>query len=270
MELEPADFERKIYVKQNAGPLLARDLREHLHSLTPSFSPLAPDSIALGTATDPYQPAEQVFGATRAILEQFAAHEGLDVSITTKSNRIVRDLDLLRRIAARSTLHINITVTTMRPRLARLIEPRAPRPDLRLEAVRKLRDAGLSVGVFAMPILPGLTDPAADLDALCAAAREAGALWLGAQVLFLMPSSLKTFLPFLEEKFPRLARQYRHWYSRGGYAPQKYRQDISARIAALRKKYDLPSRPYAPDRMAKAGCIPAQLTLNLPVAHSAA
>jgi DNA repair photolyase len=270
MELEPADFERKIYVKQNAGPLLARDLREHLHSLTPSFSPLAPDSIALGTATDPYQPAEQVFGATRAILEQFAAHEGLDVSITTKSNRIVRDLDLLRRIAARSTLHINITVTTMRPRLARLLEPRAPRPDLRLEAVRKLRAAGLSVGVFAMPILPGLTDRAADLDALCAAAREAGAQWLGAQVLFLMPSSLKTFLPFLEEKFPKLAKQYRKWYGRSGYAPEKYRMEIASRMGALRKKHGLASRPYAPDRLAKAGCLPAQLSLGLSIARTAA
>jgi DNA repair photolyase len=270
MELDTNDFERKIFVKHNAGALVARDLADHLSSLTPNSSLLTPESIALGTATDPYQPAEQEFEATRAILEQFAARQGLDLSITTKSNRIVRDLDVLGRIAARSTLHINITVTTLRPRLARLLEPRAPRPDLRLEAVRKLREAGLAVGVFAMPILPGLTDREADLDALCAAARDAGAQWLGAQVLFLMPSSLKTFLPFLEEKFPKLARQYRQWYGRGGYAPEKYRKEITARVAALRKKHGLASRPYAPDRVAKAGCQPAQLSLEFTTRRSAA
>ena len=121
---------------------------------------------------------------------------------TTKSNLITRDLDLLRRIAAQNDLSINITVTTLRPRLARLLEPRAPRPDLRLQAVRALRDAGLAAGVFAMPVLPGLTDREADLDALARAARDAGAQWFAANVLFLMPSAQKQFLPFLEEKFP--------------------------------------------------------------------
>ena len=137
-----ADFERKIFVKENAGPLAARDLR----SLAERGEP-----IAIGTATDPYQPAEREFGATRAILEQMAGLEGLSVSITTKSNQVLRDVDLLQRIAAHSTLQVNLTVTTHRARLARLLEPRAPRPDSRLAAVRELRDAGLAAGVFVMP-----------------------------------------------------------------------------------------------------------------------
>jgi DNA repair photolyase len=255
MELDGAEFESKIYVKKEAGALIARDLREHAASL-------ARGSVALGTATDPYQPAEREHGATRAILEQIAARESLDFSITTKSNLIVRDIDVLQRIAARSTLYINITVTTLRPRLARMLEPRAPRPDLRLEAIRKLRDTGLHAGVFAMPVLPGITDREADLDALAAAARAAGAEWLGAQVLFLMPSSLKQFLPFVEEKFPRLVKQYRKWYGRAGYAPEDYRRQISARVAALRAKHGLASRPYTPDRVALAQCQP-QLPLPL-------
>jgi DNA repair photolyase len=270
MELGAEDFERKIFVKQDAAQLLLRDLQEHERTLAPDSVLIAKESIALGTATDPYQPAEKEHRVTRGMLEQFAEREGLSLSITTKSNLIVRDLDMLTRIAARSALYINITVTTLRPRLARLLEPRAPRPDLRLDAVKKLRDAGLPAGVFAMPILPGLTDGEADLDALFAAARAAGAQWIGAQVLFLMPSAQKVFLPFLEQRFPRMARQYRCWYSRGGYSPESLRREIHTRVQALRKKHGLASRPYAADAVAQSRCRPAQLTLALDAARSAA
>jgi DNA repair photolyase len=242
MELPPEAFERQIFVKQNAGAVFAADLGKRFPVHGTGGQPA--EHIAIGAATDPYQPAEREFGVTRAILEQLAARSGLSISITTKSDQIVRDTELLCRIAARSELSINITVTTLRPRLARLLEPRAPRPDLRLAAVRRLREAGLAVGVFAMPVLPGLTDRPADLDALARAARDAGACWLGGQVLFLMPSSLKVFLPFLEKRFPRLARDYRRWYGRGGYAPEKYRQKISQVFAALRAKYGFAPRPY--------------------------
>lgn len=262
MDLDAGDFEHKIFVKQNAAALLARDLDSHAPALVATDENPCPESIAIGTATDPYQPAEREYGVTRALLEVLARREGLSVSITTKSQLIVRDIDLLRRIAARSSLSINITVTTLRVRLARLLEPRAPRPDLRLEAVRALRDAGLHVGVFVMPILPGITDPPDELDALCWAASRAGAQWLGAQVLFLMPSSLKQFLPFLEEKFPRLLRQYRRWYARGGYAPDGYRKTLTQLIRGLREKYNLSWRPYAPDRLALAQAAP-QLRLPL-------
>ncbi len=155
-----------------------------------------------------------------------------------------------------------MTITTLRPRLARLLEPRAPRPDLRFEAVRALRGAGLAVGVFAMPVLPGLTDGEADLDALAHVTRDSGAQWFAANVLFLMPSAQKMFLPFLEDKFPRLARQYRDWYARSGYAPEAYRCEISARVGALRAKYGLRSRPVMADQL--AGPVP-QLALELHV-----
>jgi DNA repair photolyase len=239
MELEATDFERKIYVKQNSGPIARRDL---------AMEEVQGEHIAIGTATDPYQPAEREFGATRAILEQMAARRGLSVSITTKSNQVLRDLDLLRRIAAHSSLHVNLSITTLRPRLARLLEPRAPRPDLRLQAVRELRQAGIAAGVFAMPVLPGLTDSEADLDALARAACGAGAQWFAATVLFLMPASQKQFLPFLDAKFPRLARRYREWFTRSGYAPESYRREISARVAALRRKYGLGDRPIVEEQ----------------------
>jgi DNA repair photolyase len=200
------------------------------------------EHIAIGTATDPYQPAEREFGATRAILEQMAARKGLSVSITTKSNQVVRDIDLLKRIAERSSITIHMTVTTMRRRLARLLEPRAPRPDLRLEALRQLRAAGIPAGVNAMPVLPGLTDSEEDLDALFGAAREAGAQWIAANVLFLMPASWGTFIAFIDEKFPKLARQYREWYRGYGYAPDSYKLQVKNLVERLRLKHGLGKR----------------------------
>jgi len=127
----------------------------------------------------------------------------------------------------------------MRVRLARMLEPRAPRPDLRLEAVRKLRDAGISAGVLAMPVLPGITDAEEDLDSLAHGARDAGAQWLAGRVLFLMPASLKQFMPFLDEKFPKLSKQYREWYGRYGSVPETYRKEIAARLERVRRKYGL-------------------------------
>jgi len=150
-------------------------------------------------------------------------------------------------------------VTTLRPRLARLFEPRAPRPDLRLAAVKQLREAGLSVGVFASPLLPGITDREGELEAVAAAARNAGALWFNSGVLFLMPSSSRTFLPFLKEKFPRLLEQYEKWYSRDGYAPEAYRKKIAERVLNIRKNLGLAGRPW--DEIQKPAFQP-QLTLD--------
>jgi DNA repair photolyase len=168
----------------------------------------------------------------------------MSISIITKSNQIMRDIDVLKQIAARSALQIDITVTTLRPRLARLLEPRAPQPRLRLAAVKELREAGLAVGVSASPLLPGITDGEGELEAVAAAAKEAGAQWFFSGVLFLMPSSAKQFLPFVREKFPRLARQYQQWYAKNGYAPEQYRRKASERVARLRRKYGFESRPW--------------------------
>jgi DNA repair photolyase len=258
MQLDGADFERKIFVKENPGIVLARDLSLKYGLRAAKAGQAWPEHIAMGTATDPYQPAEIEFGATRACLEELARRNGLSISITTKSNQIVRDLDLLKEIANRSTLLINITMTTLRPRLARMLEPRALRPDLRLAGLSTLVKAGLAAGVGVAPILPGLTDSPEDLDALARAACDAGALWLWGNVLFLMSASLKQFLPFVEQKFPKLARQYRQWYGQGGYAPESYRQQLSERLAGLRRKYGLGVHPQ---EVHERVWLPAQMSL---------
>jgi DNA repair photolyase len=244
MELDGGEFEKKIFVKKDAAPLLAYDISHKYSYASEKSGGTQPEHIAIGTATDPYQPAEREHGVTRACLEELAKREGLSISIITKSNQIVRDIDVLRKIATRSTLQINITVTTLRTRLARLLEPRAPRPDVRLAAVKELREANLLVGVSASPLLPGITDGEGELEAVAAAAKEADAQWFFSGVLFLMPSSAKQFLPFVREKFPRLAQQYDQWYARNGYAPEEYRRVASERVARLRKKLGFESRPW--------------------------
>ncbi len=242
MELDSLAFEKKIFVKKDAAVLLTRDIATK-YSFAAGREGV-PEHICIGTATDPYQPAEKEYGVTRACLEELARHCGLSISIVTKSNLITRDIDLLQEIAKHSRLYVDITVTTLRPRLARMLEPRAPRPALRLAAIRKLREAGISVGALASPLIPGITDRDGELEALAAAAKEAGALWISSGVLFLMPSSAKQFLPFLREKFPRLTRQYESWYSRNAYAPEPYRQKVAARLASIKSRLGFSFRPW--------------------------
>src|SRR5947209_16366543 len=250
MELDGAEFEKKIYVKKDAAPLLAWDVAHKYSYESEASSGERPDHVAIGTATDPYQPAEREYGVTRACLEELAKREGMSISIITKSNQIVQDIDVLQHIAERSNLRIDITITTLRAGLTRLLEPRAPRPDLRLAAVKQLREAGLSVGVSASPLIPGITDHEGDLEAVAEAAREAGAQWFFSGVLFLMPSSAKQFLPFVREKFPRLAKQYEQWFAKNGYAPEEYRRKASERVARIREKYGFRSRPWVENKRA--------------------
>ncbi len=233
MEIDGDSFESQIYVKKDAGTLADWDL---------SNEKVWGEHIAIGTATDPYQPAEKEFGVTRAILEKIALREGLSVSITTKSNRVVRDIDLLKKIIERSSLSVNLSITTTRASMARALEPRAPRPDLRFGAVRELRQNNIAAGVLAMPIVPGITDGEEDLDALAKAARDAGAEWFAGNVLYLRSASLKHFLGFIGREFPKLSRQYAEWYGRYGNAPESYRKEITERIRNLRQKYGLGAR----------------------------
>ena len=228
-----AEFERKIYVKQHTADLLRHDLRR----VKPG------ESIALGTATDPYQPAERRYEVTRGILEEFARHRGFELGIVTKSNLIVRDLDLLREVARSNALSIHITVTTLNVELARILEPRAPRPDLRMEAVRQLSEAGLTVGVSASPVLPGITDSPADIEGVVSAAAAAGARHIFAGGLFLKPCSAAVFLPFLEQNFPQLVANYRERYTDHSFLPPSYSKRIEQLIARLRQKYGIASDP---------------------------
>jgi DNA repair photolyase len=266
MELDGGEFERKIFVKKDAAPLLAYDVAHKYSYESESSGGEKPEHIAIGTATDPYQPAEREYGVTRACLEELSKRQGLSISVITKSNQIVRDIDIFKKIAERSELSLNITITTLRARLARLLEPRAPRPDLRIAAVKQLREAGLRVGVSASPLIPGITDREGELEAVAEAAHKAGAQWFFSGVLFLMPSSAKQFLPFIREKFPRLIKQYEEWYTKEAYAPEKYRKQIADRVARIKQKYGFESR-LARDTQRTTPC--AQMKLGWGVTTAA-
>ena len=225
------EFEQKIYAKQHAAELLHQEVR----SVKPG------EEIAIGTATDPYQPIERKLEITRAILQEFARHSGLELGIVTKSALVVRDIDLLQEISARNRISVNLTVTTTDADLARILEPRAPRPDLRLEAVKKLRDAGLRAGVMCAPVLPGITDSPRQLEAVVRAAAKAGACYVYANPLFLKPCSAAVFLPFLREHFPQLVADYDRRFKDRAFLPVAYRKRISELLARLRGKYGIAS-----------------------------
>ena len=225
------EFEQKIFIKQHAANLLRQELRQVKSG----------EEIAIGTATDPYQPAERRFEVTRAILEEFAKHKGFDIGIVTKSNLVLRDTDLLRDISNNNKLFVNLTITTLNADLARILEPRAPRPDLRLEAVTKLNEAGIDAGVICAPVLPGITDAPRDLEALVRATAEAGGKYVFANSLFLKPCSAAVFMPLLEQEFPHLVASYRERYNNRAFLPGSYRKRLSQLMARLRQKYGIRS-----------------------------
>jgi DNA repair photolyase len=226
---EGVDFERKIYVKQHAADLLRQELRH----VKPG------EEIAIGTATDPYQPAERSYEITRAILEELSRHRGYQIGIVTKSNLVVRDAALLKELSEHNQVFVNLTITTLNTGLARILEPRAPRPDLRLDAVRQLSRAGVSSGVICAPVMPGITDSPRDLEALVRATAEAGGKYIFANALFLKPCSAAVFLPFLEKEFPQLVESYRQRYQNRAFLPATYRKRISELMARLRRKYKI-------------------------------
>ena len=248
------DFERKIYVKKHSAWLLRQELKQVRTG----------QSIAIGTATDPYQPAERRFGITRAVMEEFARHEGLSLGLVTKSDLIVRDLDLLQQISARNRLSIHMTITTTDTNLARILEPRAPRPDLRFSAVKKLVAAGISTGVNCAPILPGITDSPKELESVVRAAAAAGARSVAAIPLFLKPCSVKIFMPFLQEHFPHLVPLYRARYADRAFLPSDYGNRISALVSKLCRKHGIGLRKHDSGVRSSGNDLSKQLRLFAP------
>jgi DNA repair photolyase len=243
MELRDGrDFEERIFAKQWS----AASFRDELRKIPPA------DTIAIGTATDPYQPSERRYEVTRKILDLLAGERGRKLAIISKSDLIARDAALLAEIGRRNRLSVHVTITTMDTELARLLEPYAPRPDLRQEAVRQLAAAGLRVGVFSAPILPLINDSEAMLDAVAAAAREAGASSYGGNVVFLQPCAQKVFFPFLEKQFPHLARRYRERFTESPYLRGDYPKRIQERLEAVRQRHGLSRRfaEYQPEEWA--------------------
>jgi DNA repair photolyase len=228
MELrEPHAFERQVYMKENAAWLLRQELR----------TLKAEEAIAIGTATDPYQPIEKDAQITRSLLEVLSTQRGLRIGLVTKSTLVTRDIDLLQRIAENNSITLNLTITTLDTHLARILEPRAPRPDLRLRTLDQLRRAGLRAGVLCCPLLPGITDTYAAIDSVATGAKQADACFFHADPLFLKPCSKTAFEEFIAKHFPELLASYRERYQDHAFVGSVYRKRITQLVEAVKTKH---------------------------------
>jgi DNA repair photolyase len=219
-------FESRILVKRDAPRLLARTLDpERLGGLP----------LVIGTATDPYQPAERRFRITRQVLEVLAGFRGLHIGIITKSPLITRDRDLLVELHRRHRLSVHISLSALDPALLRRIEARTPTPRARLRALATLANAGVPTGLMLAPVLPGITDGREQLAALVQAAKAAGARWVRESALRLNPAARARFLPVLAREFPELTERYRRAYAGGANISPVYAKALRERVRESEK-----------------------------------
>jgi len=224
-------FEKQILVKTSAAAVLKR-------TLFPAR--LDGSTLVIGTATDPYQPAERQFRLTRQILEALLSWKGLALGIITKSPLIIRDLDLLVQLKERHELSVNISIASTDAELLRRIEARSPAPHARLRALSRLTARGIHAGLLIAPVLPGITDSRESLAALMAAGKAAGARYAVGSALRLGPATRSRFLPHLAHEFPELAGRYARRYTHSQMPGRDYTEALSARIRALQAEYGFP------------------------------
>jgi DNA repair photolyase len=218
------DFERRIVVKVNAVERLRAEL------LRPSWSG---DHIAMGTNTDPYQPAEGRYRLTRGVSETLG-EAGNEYSILTKSTMVLRDLDLFAEHARRGLVRINLSIGTLDEAIWHMSEPGTPPPRRRVEAVARLTEAGVPSGVLVAPVLPGLSDGDEILERTVRACIDAGAVSVTPILLHLRPGVRELFMPWLERVRPDLVARYEELYrSPGGYASRAEQEALSARVQAI-------------------------------------
>jgi DNA repair photolyase len=233
----PSDdrYGRSIRVKVNIAEVLARDLAR------PSWKR---ESVAVGAATDPYQPAEGRYRLTRGCIRAFAAARN-PFSIVTRGPLIVRDIDVLQAAASRAEVHVSFSVPTLDLEVWRRTEPGTAPPRQRLRALQRLVEAGIDAGVGMAPILPGISDHPAQLAEVVRAAREAGATGLWCNVLHLQPGTREHFLENLARDWPALLPRYEALY-RGKYLERREAEPIMARVAALRAEHAIADRRARP------------------------
>ncbi len=232
-------FEHEILVKNTAPDILLRTLDP---------AKLKDAELVIGTATDPYQPAEREFRLTRRVLEALLRFQGLSIGLITKSPLITRDLDVLTALSERHKVSVNISIASLDGELLRRLEARSPAPHARIRALTRLCGAGIYAGMLIAPILPGITDGWAHLAALFEAAREAGARYIHGAPLRLGPAARAGFLPVLEREFPDLVHRYRHRFGSRVHAGKDYEQALQQRLDNLREAFGYPARATARGR----------------------
>lgn len=247
------DFSSVILVKRNFPEVLRREMRRHGNR----------GRIALGTATDPYQPAEGHYRLTRRTLEVLIDHPA-PVGLLTKGPLIVRDADLLAELSRRTECTVHVSIPTVDEEAWRRLEPATAHPRQRLRAVRTLVDAGVSAGVLMAPIVPGISSHPAKLEATIRAIADHGAAFVGSIVLHLEGGSRAHFFEFLQREFPDLVGGYRRLYA-GKYPTRRYAGRVKSTLGMLQAKYGMASSGSPlPSRGNRAGAppVPRQVALR--------
>ena len=240
------EFEQRVFAKVNAPEVLRRELRR------PKWRG---ESIAIGTASDPYEPAEAHYRLTRRILQVLRDFHN-PASITTKGVLVRRDVDVLLELGLNAEVRVNFSVGSIDERVWKLTEPGAPSPSARLEAMQFLVESGIEAGVMMAPLLPGISDCSESIKAVAAAAAAHKAQYLASNLLFLKPGSKEWFMPMLRETYPRLVPAYAKMY-RKTYAPQEYTQRVMDAVDGARRQWGLSTRP------ASQGLVSSQKQLQL-------
>lgn len=235
MGMQGADFHSLIYVKTGGEDETARRLAGVVRS---------GETIALGTATDPYQPAEAEARVTRRFLEMVARHRNVRLGIITKGALILRDIDLLQTIHRRSILDVHVSLVSPHADLVRKLDPWAPPPSVRIEVLHRLAEAGLDTCLALSPVLPGLTDDEASLDLLLERVAAVGVRRVFSNVLFLRSPTREKFLAWLGAEFPRYLESYQKAYATRVYLEGPYRHKVDALIRRLKQKHGLTAGRY--------------------------
>jgi DNA repair photolyase len=242
-------YGRSIRVKVNIVEVLRKELARRTWKREP---------VAIGAATDPYQPAEGRYRLTRGCLEAFVDASN-PFNVITRGPLIVRDVDLLAEASARADVSVNFSVPTLDERVWRTTEPGTAPPRQRLRALKTLVNAGVKAGVGMAPILPGISDSPEQLAEVVRAAREAGATHVWANLLHLRPGTREHFLEHLAEDWPEEAERYGRLYSHGAYLRKDVTGPVQAQVAELRRRFEIadrrtvrPAPPRDPEQLALA------------------
>src|SRR5438045_2157747 len=243
------DFDRDIEVRVNIADVLRHELRQPREG-----------SLAIGTATDPYQPIEGKYRLTRRCLEALVERP-LSTSIITKGPLIVRDIDVLSELDRRADLTIYFSVPCVDEDVVRRTDPGTAPARQRLRALARLREAGLDAAVLCMPVLPGISDSEESLDAAARAASEAGATAFRHRPLKIDAEIQQYYYDFLATEFPVMVPRYAALYRGGAYPTKDYERELEERIRRVRARYEFRERPARPARPAASETVQLQLAI---------
>jgi len=244
-----SDFDRNVEVRVNIPDILRRELRRHREG-----------SLAIGTATDPYQPIEGKYQLTRRCLEALVDYP-MPTSIVTKGPLVVRDIDLLKKLDEKTELTVYFSVPCVDEEIVKKTDPGTAPPRQRLRALRMLRDAGIDAAVLCMPVLPSISDSEESLDAAARAASEAGATAFRHRPLKIDVEIQDYYYDFLATEFPVAVPTYAALYQGGVHPKKEYERELEERVRRVRARYEFQARPARPARPPDLQSVQLQLAI---------